>query len=222
MKIDTLTARVDAELAAMHRAPIATPTILWHQPPVLALQRVRGRSLSDLGGSSTTAVSWMAAGAVARELHEHPMSGSWRAWHSADDGILDGECQWLVDRKITSPEVVEAGRKLVKALNRPHETVVTHGDFQASHVFVEDGAVTAVIDWVDATVMDPLLDLAVLTIDHPQRLGDVVAGYGRHIDREVVRGWWALRRLMSIRWCVRHEIDASGAVASLETLVRPA
>jgi hypothetical protein len=23
---------------------------------------------------------------------------------------FDGECQWLVDRKITSPEVVEAGR----------------------------------------------------------------------------------------------------------------
>ena len=78
--VDVVVARVGTELAAMRRAPIPTPMILWHRPPVLALQRVRGRSLADLGGSGTTAASWKAAGAVARELHEYPTSGSWRAW----------------------------------------------------------------------------------------------------------------------------------------------
>lgn len=219
LKIDTHVARVDTELAAMRRAPIPTPTILWHRPPVLALQRVRGLSLSDLGGSGTTAASWQAAGAAARVLHEHPTSGTWRAWYGADDGFLDGERRWLIDRGLTSPEVVDAWRELAAVVRRQFDPVVIHGDFKADHVFVEEGLVTAVIDWADTTVMDPLFDLAVLTIDHPQRLDDVVAGYGREVDREVVRGWWAMRRLTGIRWHIEHGMDASGMVRSLETLV---
>ncbi len=37
---------------------------------------------------------------------------------------------------------------------------------------------TGVIDWTGAAQGDAMFDLASLTLGHPERLGDVAAGYG--------------------------------------------
>lgn len=63
-----------------------------------------------------------------------------------------------------------------KAL-RPWTPAFTHGDLQASHVFVADDEITGVID-------------------------DVLAGYGADVDLEVVHAWWSWRSLVAIRWLV--------------------
>ena len=34
---------------------------------------------------------------------------------------------------------------------------------------------------------DALLDLATLTLGHEEHLGDVVAGYGTNVDRDLIR-----------------------------------
>lgn len=63
LKVDADRARVDVEVEAMSLAPVPTPEVLWHKPPVLALAALRGATLGRLGGSSTgTAAAWMAAG----------------------------------------------------------------------------------------------------------------------------------------------------------------
>ena len=71
----------------------------------------------------------------------------------------------------------------------------THGDLQVDHVFVDGDEVTGVIDWSEACQGDALFDLAILTLGHEEHLGDVVAGYGTDVDRDLIRAWWSLRCL---------------------------
>jgi aminoglycoside phosphotransferase (APT) family kinase protein len=99
--------------------------------------------------------------------------------------------------------------------------VFAHGDFQAAHVFVQGDAVTGIIDWADSCQGDPLYDLAVLTVGHEERLADVLDGYGRdfHPDEDVIRGWWAFRRLAAVPWMVEHGYDAGGDVEALRRTV---
>lgn len=219
LKIDGNRARVDTELAAMDRASAPVPTVLWRRHPVLALQRVPGAPLAVVGRPSTASPrAWAAAGEMARALHQQPVSGKWPAWYGRDAGLfLDAECGWLIEQGILDRELVEAHRARASVVLRPFEAVVIHGDLQPAHVFVQDAAVTGVIDWADACLMDPLFDLAVLTVAHPEHLDDVLVGYGLDVDRDVIRGWWAFRRLGSVRWLIEHGFDASGDIASLGT-----
>lgn len=48
---------------------------------------------------------------------------------------------------------------------------------------------TGIIDWSEAAQGDPAYDLATMTLGHPDRLEDVLTGYGGEVDRDVVRGW---------------------------------
>jgi hypothetical protein len=56
---------------------------------------------------------------------------------------------------------------------------------------------------------DALYDLASLTLGHEEHLGDVVAGYGTEVDRDVIRAWWSLRSLRAARWLIEHGFDPS-------------
>ena len=47
-------------------------------------------------------------------------------------------------------------------------------------------------------------DVAILTLGHKEHLGDVVAGYGTDVDRDLIRAWWSLRCLTSVRWLAEH------------------
>ena len=49
--------------------------------------------------------------------------------------------------------------------------------------------------------------LAILTLGHPERLGDVLAGNGSGVDQDVVRAYWSLRSLTAVRWLVEHGFD---------------
>jgi aminoglycoside phosphotransferase (APT) family kinase protein len=74
-------------------------------------------------------------------------------------------------------------------------------------VFVDGDEITGVIDWSEAAQGDALFDLAVLTLGHEERLGDVIAGYGDDADLDVIRGWWSWRSLVAIRWLVENTFD---------------
>ncbi len=77
-----------------------------------------------------------------------------------------------------------------------------HGDLQIAHVFIDGDEVTGIIDWSEASQGDPLFDLATLTLAHEEHLGDVIAGYGTDVDRDLIRAWWSLRCLLVVRWLV--------------------
>ena len=49
-----------------------------------------------------------------------------------------------------------------------------------------------------------LFDVAILTLGHKEHLGDVVAGYGTDVDRDLIRAWWSLRCLTNVRWLAEH------------------
>jgi aminoglycoside phosphotransferase (APT) family kinase protein len=205
LKIDTDQARTDVEVEAMTMVPLATPRILWRKPPVLALAALPGVALGRLGQPSTaSSAAWAAAGAAARTLHDAPLP-PWPG-RSSDElaSSLADECDWLVANDVLPADVVTHNRRLAETVLRPWTPVFIHGDLQVDHVFVDGDEVTGVVDWSEAAQGDALFDLATLTLGHPERLGDVVAGYGADVDRDLVSAWWSLRCLLNVRWLSQH------------------
>ena len=205
LKIDAEQTRTDVEVEAMARAPIPTPEVLWRKPPVLALAALPGTALGCLGEPSTASpAAWAAAGAAARMLHDAPLP----PWPGRSPGEiashLDGECEWLVTNDVLPADVVMRNRRVAEAALRPWTPVFTHGDLQVDHVFVAGDEVTGVVDWSEAGQGDALFDLATLTLGHVEHLGDVVAGYGTDVDRDLIRAWWSLRCLANVRWLAEH------------------
>jgi aminoglycoside phosphotransferase len=219
LKIDADQRRTDVEVEAMAMAPIPTPEILWRQPPVLALAAVPGTALGRLGEPSTaSSAAWAAAGAAARMLHDAPLP-LWSG-RSPDEiaSHLDGECEWLVANDVLPTEVVTRNRRMAEAALRPWTPVFIHGDLQITHVFVDGDEISGVIDWSEASQGDALFDLATLTLGHEEHLGDVVAGYGTGVDRDLIRAWWSLRCLLNVRWLIEHGFDPSTPGAEFAVL----
>ena len=205
LKVDADQTRTDVEVEAMTMAPVPTPKILWRKPPVLALAAVAGTKLGHLGEpSSASSAAWAAAGVVVRALHSAPLP-PWPSRNLNDLAArLDSECEWLVANDVVPADVVARNRSLAETALRPWTPAFIHGDLQVDHVFVSGDDVTGVIDWSEGGRGDPLFDLATLTLGHPERLGDVIAGYDADVDLDLIRAWWSLRCLTNVRWLVEN------------------
>ena len=201
LKIDTDQARTDVEVQAMAMAPVPTPEILWRRPPVLALAALPGRALGRLQEPSTASpAAWAAAGTCIRAVHHAPLPPRpGPSIHELASRLAD-ECDWLVANDVLPVDVVTRNRRRAETALRPWTEVFIHGDFQITHVFVEDDEVTGIIDWSEASQGDGLYDLATLTLAHEEHLDDVIAGYGADVELDVIRAWWSFRSLIAIRW----------------------
>ena len=200
LKIDTDPARTDLEVEARAMAPVPTPKILWRRPPVLALAALPGRALGRPEEPSTAPpAAWVAAGADIRTLHDAPLP-PWRG-RSLDElaSRLADECDWLAANEVLPADVITRNRRLAETVLRPWTPVFIHGDLQITHVFVDDGKVTGIIDWSEASQGDAPYDLATLTLAHEEHV-DVIAGYGVDVDVDLIRAWWSFRSLTAIRW----------------------
>jgi aminoglycoside phosphotransferase (APT) family kinase protein len=205
LKVDADQARTDVEVEAMALAPVTTPEILWRKPPVLALASLTGTALGHLGEPSTaSSAAWAAAGTAVRTLHDAPLP-PWPG-RSLDElaSRLAIACEWLVANDVLPADVVTHNRRLAETALRPWTPAFVHGDLQVDHVFVAGDEVTGIVDWSEASQGDALFDLATLTLGHEEHLGDVVAGYGAEVDRDLVRAWQSLRCLSNVRWLVEH------------------
>lgn len=220
LKIDADQARTDREVEAMATAPVPTPEVLWREPPVLALAALRGTALGRLGRPSTAqAAAWAAAGAAVRRVHDAPLP-PWPARRSVDDlaSEIEEECAWLLAHDVLPTDLVTRNAEVAEAALRPWTPAFTHGDLQVAHVFVDGDEVTGVIDWSEAGQGDALYDLASLTLGHPERLADVVDGYGKDVDLDVIRAWWSMRSLLAIRWLVEHGFDPASPGCEIDVL----
>ena len=221
VKVDADRARIDREVEAMAIVPVPTPPVLWREPPALALAAVPGTALGRFGEPSTaSSAAWAAAGATVRTLHEAPLP-PWPG-RGLDElaSLLARECEWLLAHDVLPADVITRNRRLAETALRPWPAVFVHGDLQPDHVFVAGDEVTGVIDWSGAAPGDALYDLAVLTLGHPEHLGDVIAGYDGDVDRDLLRAWWSWRCLVAVRWLAEHgfgEFDALPEVAVLRS-----
>jgi aminoglycoside phosphotransferase (APT) family kinase protein len=205
LKIDADQTRTDVEVEAMAMAPIPTPEILWRKPPALALAALQGTALGHLGDPSTaSSAAWAAAGAAVRMLHHAPLP-PWPG-RSIDElaSELEVECDWLVANDVLPADLVTRNRQLAETALRPWTPAFIHGDLQVDHVFVDGDKITGVLDWSEASQGDALFDVATLTLGHREHLGDVMAGYGTDVDRDLIRAWWSFRCLTNVRWLTEH------------------
>ena len=220
LKIDADPKRIEREAAAMALAPIPTAEILWRRPNVLALAALPGTALGRLGAPSTaSAAAWSAAGAAARRLHDSPPPPWPGRGPDETASDLEAECAWLIAHEVVPAAVVMRNRQVAEATFRPYTPAFTHGDLQLTHVFVDGDEVTGVLDWSEAGLGDPLFDLAILTLGHEERLDQVLAGYGKEVDLDVIRGWWSLRSLTAIRWLLEHGFDPAAPGAEVDVLL---
>lgn len=209
VKVDADRARTDREVAAMRLAPVPTPEVLWRQPPALALAALPGVALGRLGEPSTASRrAWEATGAAVRALHEAPVP-PWPG-RSVDELAerLEVECEWMLASEILPADVVERHRRRAATALRPWRPVFIHGDLQVEHVFVDGDEVIGILDWSEGAPGDAVFDLAILTLGHPERLDDVLAGYGAEVDRELILAWWSWRCLVAVRWLSEHGFGA--------------
>ncbi len=201
LKIDSDQHRTDVEIEAIEAAPVPTPQVLWRQPPVLALARVRGQPLGRLGEPSIASpAAWVSVGAAIRRLHDAPLPT--RLVTSVDElgSRLAEECRWLVDNAILPAEVVKRNQRRAEEVLRPWTPVFIHGDLHIEHVFVDGDEVSGIIDWSEARQGDALFDLASLTLANEAHLNDLLTGYGSSVDVDMIRAWWSWRCLVVIRW----------------------
>ncbi len=218
-KLDSDLERSHREVEAIRQAPVPTPEILWYEPPVLALAALRGQPLGELGDVSTaTSKAWAAAGAAIRRLHESPLPA--RTGPTIDDlaNRLRQECNWIVANDVLPTEVVERSRRVAEGVLRPFTLALIHGDLHLKHVFVEGDEVSGIIDWSEVRQGDPLFDVASLTLGNDDRLDDFLVGYGRSVDRNRVRAWWAWRCLVAIRWLFENGYGPPHELPEVEVL----
>ncbi|MEJ7794982.1 MAG: phosphotransferase [Nocardioides sp.] len=86
--------------------------------------------------------------------------------------------------------------------------MLRHGDLGPDHLLTTGGQVTGAIDWTDAALGDPALDLAWLVHRTPAGFADaLVAAYGP-TPEELARGrdW----NLLGPWWEVRHGLTGAG------------
>lgn len=201
LKVDADQTRTDLEVEAMAMAPVPTPEVLWRNPPALALAALPGTALGRLGEPSTVSpAAWAAAGAALRTLHEAPLP-PWPG-KGLDElaSRLADECDWLVANEVLPANLVRRNRHLAEAALQPWTPVFIHGDLHVEHVFIDDGEITGIIDWSEASQGDALFDLATLTLAHEEHLDDVIVGYGADVDRDLIGAWRSWRCLTVIRW----------------------
>lgn len=163
-------ARLLEVLAPRLSIPIPAPRFADEAAGVMGYQRIPGRPLL---GRDPPPGTGMRLGRFLRELHD------------LDPGVVadlvpseDADpVEWLDD--LAGPRDLLA---IVNGTRPPasDERVVAHADLGAEHILELDGELTGIIDWSDAAISDPALDLARLYRDFgPRFLEDLLQTYGR-------------------------------------------
>jgi aminoglycoside phosphotransferase (APT) family kinase protein len=93
------------------------------------------------------------------------------------EGFLDRQLRrWGKQLDASRSRELPGIDELLAALGRalPHSPVpaIVHGDYRLDNVLIDDGELTAVLDWEMSTVGDPLTDLGLLVMYSEQRARD--------------------------------------------------
>lgn len=75
---------------------------------------------------------------------------------------------------LLDPADQEVGRELLERISRAPATNLVHHDLGPAHVLVANGVVTGIIDWTDACLGDPAIDLAWVLHGTPEPFREAV------------------------------------------------
>jgi aminoglycoside phosphotransferase len=172
-------------------------------PPGLLMNVVAGTSRPDPADIEATAAAYLA---LIAEVHRaDPSSFPIEQYESMGDALRDDLEWWTTyaDARgaLDEPLVRLAARVLAATLPETDERPsLVHGDAGAGNFMVENGRISAVIDWELAHVGDPHEDMAWLWMrgahtsfgDTQQRLAEYEAAAGRALDPDRLRWHLAL------------------------------
>ncbi len=172
--------RLMAWLAPELPLAVPVPTILRDEPLRVRHRLIVGRPIRDSDDALATVL-----GTFVRALHGVSTGEAVR--RGAED--VDESSGWLlreVDRMraevlplLDGPAADAGARLLDRCAAPPPVATLVHGDLGPDHILVADGMATGIIDWTDAHIGDPALDLAWLLHGTPARFASAVAeAYG--------------------------------------------
>jgi len=197
--------RLMPRLAPLLPLPTPVPVVLDESPLRVRHVLVPGAPLQ--GPASLTADQGRRLGEFLRVLHDMPVN------IYVETGVPDGvaaraELLATLERmlhRITPmlPErLQEPGRALLRRVALPAPGTLIHGDLAERHVLTHDVAISGVIDWSDARVGDPALDLGWALYGTPDPFAEAVATAYGVTDDELVRAldWYRLVPWYDVLW----------------------
>jgi aminoglycoside phosphotransferase (APT) family kinase protein len=208
--------------------------------PLLVLEYVPGQALS----SGSPAGAWAEAGRVLRRLHDMDDPGGIARWtggrplreflaERASAEAAAAARHGLMPASLAA-RLSDVLREQFRGAQEADRECLLHGDCQPAHFVLAGsrpgtsgsrapgpaGAVAAVLDFGETSIGDPVWDLAVLTLDDPGRLDDMLSGYApqprlAHRAHALIRPYRLLRRLGEAVWLSAHGFEAEPRAALL-------
>jgi aminoglycoside phosphotransferase (APT) family kinase protein len=191
-------------LAPLLPLEVPVPILLDEKPLRVRHELLDGEPATE---RTLTADDGRRIGEFLRALHDMPVTVY------VESGIPDrvaarSELLATLDRMLhrvlplTPEELHEPGRALLRRVALGTPTTLIHGDLGAHHVLVRDDRVVGVIDWSDARVADPAVDLGWALYATPEPFAAAVAtAYGVD-DDELSRAldWYRLVPWYDVLW----------------------
>jgi aminoglycoside phosphotransferase (APT) family kinase protein len=162
-----LEAALMRELAPL--LPIPVPVISRHTEDWALTPFIAGRTFRGRRGGVELA-------SFLRALHDFPVERARAVGLPEHDRTLShARFSRHVLPNLKGRELERAEALLTEYVEATHPWVTAHTDLSAAHVLVRRGAITGIIDWADARIADPAIDLAWPLFGTPRRFADEVA-----------------------------------------------
>jgi aminoglycoside phosphotransferase (APT) family kinase protein len=197
-------ARLMPRLAPLLPLEVPVPIVLDESP-----LRVRHRLLAGelARGSALTSEDGHRLGQFLRALHDMPPTVYLESG-VPDQTAARAELLTTLDRMLhrvlplVPDDHHEAGRALLRRVALRTPTTLVHGDLGANHVLTGPDGIVAVIDWKDARVADPAVDLAWPLYGTPEPFAEAVASAYGVTDDELTRAldWHKLGPWYEAMW----------------------
>ncbi len=183
---------MEAEIALLPALASALPVAI-PQFELIARDGVRAVGYRKLPGDALQAADPVVAagvGSFLAALHRFPVEqavalgvrGDGREWWRNERTIRVDAFRAVVLPLLAGPERAAAESLLDTALADEafdFDAVLIHGDLGPEHILCESGRVSGVLDWTDARIGDPALDLSWLLHGTPAAFADAaLAAYG--------------------------------------------
>ena len=196
--------------------------------PFFVMDRLEGRAVNVWRGRDRKALQadWDGPRGLATDLADHLAAihriDATRAAEAAtpqsfQQRIDHWQGVWEAQRLVRDPVIDEAYRWVRSREPDPVAPALVHGDYRIGNCLIDDGRITAILDWELSYVGDPRFDLGYMSLDYHcgkfttpgSTLMNAVADHawfderytaltGRPVDRDVVRTFTVLGALMLV------------------------